>query len=78
MPRVNECKSAKFLRRTVFDRVTAKLQDFRHFTFTENLSKPVGVWGCVNGKRCVVRADEKLTAFSGTRIGDWRRKHPKK
>src|SRR6516225_4621359 len=27
-------KSAKFLRRTVFDRVTAKLQDFPHFTFS--------------------------------------------
>jgi signal transduction histidine kinase len=27
-------KSAEFLRRTVFDRVTAKLQDFPHFTFS--------------------------------------------
>lgn len=27
-------KSAKFLRRTVFDRVPAKLQDFPHFTFS--------------------------------------------
>ena len=32
--RVNECESAKFLGCTVFDRVTAKLQDFPHFTFS--------------------------------------------
>jgi hypothetical protein len=80
-PRVNECKSAKFLRRTAFDRVTAKLQDFRHFTFADKLSKAGWSRGCVSaidsngrriwiadahrgdGKRYVVHADEKLTAF---------------
>jgi signal transduction histidine kinase len=29
----NECESLKFLRRTVFDKITAKLHNFPHFTF---------------------------------------------
>ena len=50
LPRVNEFESAKLSRRTVFDRVTAKLKDFPRFTFSRrSLAVACFILACLIG-----------------------------